>query len=177
MKPIKPEQIKTNHALTKIQKVLSANERDYWWRLAHNLISIKSTESKWRRDKNNKLVSDKCPVCKQIKEDRRHYNFECDSIQRLIDKVEAVYTDRQRQRQNGNVEWRRPTEAAWNLQEENMNEEMMIVIAKVRWIWHLERCKVELKKRRRLNLDRIVQKLTRELERLDESKKGEEDIQ
>ena len=173
MKQVKPEQVKTNHAITKIQKTLSASERDYWWRLAHNLISIKSIESKWRRDKDDKLVSNTCPACEKCKEDRRHYNFECESIQRLIDETEAVYTDWTEKRQTESEKWRRPTEDDWNLQAENMNTEMMIVIAKARWIWHLERCQVELKKKRRMNLDLIVQRLKRELERLDE---GRDDI-
>ena len=38
-----------------IQTKLTAAERDYWWRLTHNLISTKKKES-------GELVKDKCPV-------------------------------------------------------------------------------------------------------------------
>ena len=58
-----------------IQTKLTAAERDYWWRLTHNLISTKKKESKWKREESGELVKDKCPVCKEEAEDMPHYNY------------------------------------------------------------------------------------------------------
>ena len=56
-----------------IQKMLTAKERDYWWRLTHRVTPIKKKESKWRRGEDGELVSATCPVCKEEEETWDHY--------------------------------------------------------------------------------------------------------
>ena len=45
-----------------IQKYLTPEERHYWWKLTHKIVSIKKTENKYKRDKNNNLVAAACPT-------------------------------------------------------------------------------------------------------------------
>ena len=40
----------------KIQKKLTADERNYWWRLAHKTLQMKKRQSKWRRGEDGELV-------------------------------------------------------------------------------------------------------------------------
>ena len=64
----------TAHAvLYNIDKYLTPEERNYWWRLNHKLVSTKQTESKFKRDEEGNLVSNKCPICKTNKETKQHY--------------------------------------------------------------------------------------------------------
>ena len=55
----------------KIDKYLTPDERNYWWRLNHKLVLTKHTESKFKRDDEGNLVSNKYPICKTSKE-RKH---------------------------------------------------------------------------------------------------------
>ena len=54
---------KAHQTVHKIQKYLTPEERNYWWRYSHKIISIKKTENKFKRDKEGKLVKPKCSVC------------------------------------------------------------------------------------------------------------------
>ena len=51
----------------------------------------------------------------------------------------------------------------WRL-EEALAEQEMIVIAKVRWIYHCERCKIDHGERKIMNLRLIMQKLNKSIE-------------
>ena len=86
-------EFKTNHAITTVSKVMSAKERDYWWRVAHNTISIRQTERHWKKDEEGNEVSNICPVCKRLKEDRGHYNYDCEAMQVFIGRVKEVYDE------------------------------------------------------------------------------------
>ena len=46
------ETMTVNKTMTVLKTNFSPKERDYWWRVAHNRISIMRTESKWRRDES-----------------------------------------------------------------------------------------------------------------------------
>ena len=60
-----------------IDSYLTPEERDYWWRLNHKLISTKKTESKFKRDEEGVLVEPICTLCRNEEETREHYNNKC----------------------------------------------------------------------------------------------------
>jgi hypothetical protein len=62
--------------------------------------------------------------------------------------------------------WTKPTRDEWNLQAEKMGQEKMIIIGKARWIWHRERCNVDVRKRKRIDIDLMVARLRREIKRV-----------
>merc|ERR1712194_651179 len=76
----------------------------------------------------------------------------------------------------GHGEWRIPTRDEWNLkQHTEMNEDMMIVIAISRWMYHKERSKLVHRQRRRMDFDRIEENVVEELKLIKEKWKGEEE--
>ena len=48
---------KAHKSVHAIQKQMTANERDYWWRLTHRVIQTKKRESKWKKDENGENVT------------------------------------------------------------------------------------------------------------------------
>ena len=86
-------------------------------------------------------------VCKEQKEDRQHYDG-CKEMEKLR-KLIAEKAGRQ-----GEYFSREE----WGLETE-MEEETMIMIATARWIFHCERCKIDMGKRRRMDMS---EKETRE---------------
>jgi hypothetical protein len=148
------EQIITiNKTMTEIRKDLSARERDYWWRVAHQRISIMQRESKYRRNEDGSMISNLCPACKLHKETREHYSFDCPTIQTLIPALEAVFDEFKEEHEK----WIAPRDNEWNLNEKcTMSTTMMILIAKARWLHHKERCKMAFKQRKTINNDIII---------------------
>jgi len=73
-----------------IEKRLTPKEREYWWKVTHNIISIRKIEHKWRKNEDGTEVSPMCPMCKQEIEDRKHYNTECEVIQEWRKQVGAI---------------------------------------------------------------------------------------
>ena len=59
----------------KIHQYLIPVEGNYWWKLNHNLISIKKTEAKFKRDKEGNPSTSICLVCNDSEEPRDHYNY------------------------------------------------------------------------------------------------------
>ena len=49
----------------------------------------------------------------------------------------------------------------WRLEEEGMEREVMLSIAKARWIYHCERVKMDLKQRKRLDTEMLMNGLNR----------------
>ena len=143
---------KAHENIDSIQDKLTADERDYWWRLTHELISTKNKESKWKREESGELIASTCPVCKTEKEDASHYNNDCSLIQVFRKRVAK------RGRRGGDI-----TKEEWNLEAEGMEENMMVLIAKARWVYHCERCKMDRKKRRRLNMETLMNRLDRRM--------------
>jgi hypothetical protein len=70
-----------------IQEMLTADERNYWWRLTHIVTPIKKRESKWRKDKNGEAVRSTCPVCKEEEEDWDHYDYDCKEVKEMNKRV------------------------------------------------------------------------------------------
>ena len=62
LKNYKPK--KAHKIVQGIQKQMTANERDYWWRLTHRVIQTRNRDSKWQKDENGESVTRECPVCK-----------------------------------------------------------------------------------------------------------------
>ena len=107
-----------------IQRNLTAKERDYWWRLTHKLVITKKRESKYKE------VSAMCPVCGEDEEDVTHYDYECPKVNEIIQGVKD---------KTGMTEMSREH---WALEAKGMAINTMTVIAKARWIYHKERCRL-----------------------------------
>ena len=135
-----------------IHKKLTADERDYWWRMTHELISTKHKECKWRRDDKGELVSPMCPVCREEREDVDHYNYGCRYIQEFMDRVAKKW--------GGGKEI---SKEEWCMEKEGMEEERKVVIAKARWIYHCERCKMDKRRRKRMNMEALMNRLAKRL--------------
>ena len=65
---------KAHKAVQEIQKQMTPNKRDYWWRLTHRVVQTKNRESKWKKDESGENVTRKCPVCKEEEEDWDHFD-------------------------------------------------------------------------------------------------------
>ena len=60
--------------------------------------------------------------------------------------------------------WTKPDQAEWRLEEGvEMEEDKMIVIAIARWLYHKERCALVHRQRRRLDIDRLLERAEEEL--------------
>ena len=66
---------------------MTANERDYWWRLTHRVIQTKKRESKWKKEEDGESVTRECPVCKAEEEEWDHYDYECRGVKEMNKKV------------------------------------------------------------------------------------------
>ena len=146
----KPKQAHRNISI--IQDRLTADERDYWWRLTHRLISLRKTESKWKRQESGELVKNTCPVCKEAVEDEAHYNYDCSAIQGFMEHV-AKST-----RGSGPI-----SREEWSLEKKGMEEKQMILIAKARWVYHCERCKIDIRRRKRVVIKVLMNRLERRM--------------
>ena len=51
----------------------------------------------------------------------------------------------------------------WRLEEEKMSEREMLMVAKARWIYHCERCKIDMKQRKRIDITVLMNRLTRRM--------------
>ena len=144
LKNYKPK--KAHKIVQGIQKQMTANERDYWWRLTHRVIQTRNRDSKWQKDENGESVTRECPVCKAEEEDWDHYDYECRGVKEMNEKVaESMGRAHAFSR------------SEWSLEEEGMEKEVMLNIAKARWIYHCERVKLAKRQRRRLNTEILEQ--------------------
>ena len=91
----------------------------------------------WKKDENGESETRECPVCKAGEEDWDHYDYECRGVKEMNKKV---------------AESMGRTHAfsrfEWSLEEEGMEKEVMLNIAKARWIYHCERVMNRLNRRR-----------------------------
>jgi hypothetical protein len=143
---------KAHRTVHSIQKLLTANERDYWWRLTHRVIQTKNRESKWKKNENGEFETRVCPVCKVEEEDWNHYDYECSGVMKMNERVaESVGRAQAFSR------------SEWSLEKEGMKKEEMVHIAKARWIYHCERVKMDMKQKKRLNIDTLINRLNRRM--------------
>ena len=141
--------------LYKIEKFLIPEERNYWWKLNHKLVSTKQTESEFKRDEAGKLVSNRCPICKVSKvskETKQRYNNECPSIIKYRSRIVKI------------LNHKKITDEEWNLEISKKNIYSDIYIAKARWVFHCERCNVDYRRRRRVNISVILNRTQKRME-------------
>ena len=146
LKNYTPKEAHTN--INKIKCYLTPEERHFWWKLTHKTVSIKKTESKYKRDKCDNLVSAECPLCHHQEETRIHYEYECLPLMRfrrhiaqLLGKQDLTYDE-------------------WML-EKTQGPEAMLLIAKARWAFHCERCNIDHKRRQRFNMEVVLTRTQR----------------
>ena len=61
-------------------------------------------------------------------------------------------------------QWTRPTREEWKLDcETEISREKMILIAKARWIYHKQRCRLDYGQRKRPNVETMIDTLREEL--------------
>jgi hypothetical protein len=143
---------KAHRAIHGIQRKLTAKERDYWWRLIHRVIQTKVRESKWKKNESGENETRKCPVCKTEEEDWNHYDYDCKGVREMNKNVaESVGRAHAFSR------------SEWSLEEEEMEEKVMLTVAKARWIYHCERVKMDIKKKRRLETKTLMNRLNRRM--------------
>ncbi len=91
-------------------------------------------------------------MCKAEEENWDHYDYECRGVKEMNEK-EAKRVGR--------------THAfirnEWSLEEEGMEKEVMLTIAKARWIHHCERVKMDKRQRKRLNAKILINRLNRQM--------------
>ena len=93
-----------------------------------------------------------CPLCKTEIETREHHNNKCEKLIEFRQKI-AQKVDRQDF-----------TESEWNLQTDTNNKLTSIIIAKARWALHCERCNIDHKRRKRLNLKVVLNRTIKRME-------------
>jgi hypothetical protein len=135
-----------------IQKKLTAKERDYWWRLTHRVIQTKVRESKWKKNESGENMTRKCPVCKTEEEDWNHYDYDCKGVKEMNENV-AKSVGRAHAF----------SRSEWSLEEEGKEKNVTLTIAKARWIYHCERVKMDMKKKRRLDTKTLMNRLDRQM--------------
>ncbi len=109
-------------------------------------------ESNWKKDENGESVTRECPVCKAEEKDWDHYDCECRGVKEMNEKVaESVGRAHAFSR------------SEWSLEEEGMEREVMLKIAKARWIYHCERVKMDKRQRKRLNTTTLMNRLNRRM--------------
>ena len=137
-------------------------------------------KAKWLADENGKMNTNRCPMCKTDKETWSHMEYECKALQTFMKELEYVYDEYMKDREKCE-QWTKPTVDEWRLEEKKMNSDKMYVIAKARWIYHGERCKMMKKGRKRVDIDVVMDKVrdelnwTREKEREHREKEREEE--
>ena len=134
-----------------IKHYLTPEERHFWWKLIHKLTSIKTIESKYKRDDNNNLVSAACPMCPTQDETRLHYEYDCPQLSQFRQQVAHLF----RRKDFTHREW---------MLEDKQPLEAMIFIAKARWAFHCERCKITHKSRRRFHLKVVLDRTQRRMQ-------------
>jgi hypothetical protein len=171
---LKENDKKVNFAMTEIRNKLTPKQREFWWRVAHKKFQTNKQAHKWKVDPTRGRAAEVCSVCKGPKEDWDHMEYECTGVQKWLEMLEEVYDKYTRGRE---VEkWVKPTRKEWRLEEgEEMTEDKMVVIAIARWLYHKERSALVHRQRRRLDVDRLVERVEEELEFLKDKERREEE--
>jgi hypothetical protein len=153
-----PKQAHKNIKL--INKKLTPKERDFWWRHTHELISIRKIENKWRKNDDGSMMTNKCAMCKTKIEDRHHYEYGCKANEEWRECVMQYVNEMKGEEKQNEI-----TKDKWNLNEKNMDELMMVAIAKARWIYQKARGKVMNRNRMRMDMEVMMNSLKRAMAR------------
>ena len=105
-----------------------------------------------RRDEKGAPVASICPACKKEEEDWEHYEYGCEVGAQLREKVA---------KRAGRLS--PELSRAERTLETSMEMTLKVMIAKARWIFHCERCKIDNGKRKRMNLTVVMQRLDRRM--------------
>ena len=62
--------------IQRVKKYLTPEERNYWWRFNHGIISVKKTEAEYKHDKKGNLTIPSCPTCDHAEETLPHYTYD-----------------------------------------------------------------------------------------------------
>ena len=117
------------------------------------MIQTKTRENHWKKNEKGESETRICPVCKEEEEDWDHYDYECRGAREMNERVAESMGRALAFNRN-----------EWSLEEEGMDGEVILTIAKARWIYHCERVKLDMKKKKRLNIDILMNKLNRQME-------------
>jgi hypothetical protein len=154
-----PKQAHKN--IKRINKKLTPKERDFWWRHTHELISIRRNEHKWRKNEDGSMMTNKCAMCVTEKEDRHHYEYGCKANEKWREHV-MKYVNEMKEEEGKND----TTKERWNLNDEDMDETTMIIIAKARWIYQKARGKILNRNRMRMDMEVMMNTLKRAMARV-----------
>ena len=161
LKNYTPKQAHKNIKL--INKKLTPKERDFWWRHTHELISIRKIENKWRKNEDGSMMTKQCAMCMMETEDRHHYEYGCKVNERWRENVMKYVNETKGEEKNNDND---TTKEKWNLNDKEMDETTMIIIAKARWIYQKARGKVLNRNRARVDMGVLMNSLKREMARV-----------
>ena len=164
--------------MTTIRNKLTPKQREFWWKTAHRVYKTNDRVHKYKVDERGRQASE-CQVCRADKETWSHMEYDCVGMQRWMERVGNVEEIKKERIQEGKKEkeiekWTKPSREQWRLEtEQEMNEKKMITIAIARWIYHKEWCAMNYGSRRRLQTERMAERLEDELRLLNEKQKKE----
>ena len=127
------------------------------------MVSIKHTENKFKREKNGDFTTSMCPMCKNNKETRSHYKYDCPEMLKFRKAVARTVN----KEDFSNEEW--------TLESASESQSIKTTIAKARWLYHCERCNLDHNKRKRINIDTLLIRLKLRMQLVDEIKKEEKE--
>ena len=107
------------------------------------------------------MMTDKCAMCTMEIEDRHHYEHGCKANEKWRERVMKYVNEMKGEEKKDDV-----TKDKWNLNDKNMDEATMIVIAKARWIYQKTRGKIMNKNRVRMDMDVMMNSLKRAMARV-----------
>jgi len=111
---LKEKEKRVNYAMTNIGKMLTPQQRQFWWRVAHRKFQTNSQAHKWKVDPNRGRAAEVCSVCKGPKENWDHMEYGCTGVQTWLEQLENMYEKYTRGRE---VEkWVKPTREEWRLE-------------------------------------------------------------
>jgi hypothetical protein len=165
------EKERTNHAMSTIARKLTPQQRQFWWRVAHKKYMTNNKAHKWKLDRRGRAPSE-CNVCRDEIETWDHMEYDCDGVKKWMERLRGVY-ENYTDMKNG--DWTVPTRDEWRLKEKvKMKDDVMMVIALARWMYHKERSSLVHRQRRRMDLDRLAEQLEEELNLIKEKDKERE---
>ena len=125
---------------------------------------VNARKAKWKKT-DGISASNRCPICRREKEDWKHYSYDCDGMKKFLIALETVATKWCTDLAT-KEKWSKPTREEWDLEDNSMSQAKMIVIAKSRWIYHYQRCLIDLKKKKTLDINLLLARVTRALEKI-----------
>ena len=155
------EELTTNHAATTVKNKLTPKQREYWWRTAHKTFMTNDRMHKFKVDEKGRRGNE-CKMCCQGKETWGHMEYECEEVQKWLRRLEGVYHSHVKEKEEA-VRWEKPTLEEWRLEKEEMDEDKIMVIALARWNFHKEWCNVNLGRRRRIDVERLAERVEEDL--------------